>query len=255
LPVEIAPSLGLNFQVHPPLTEWSLETPCETVRAPGRVLLLADLTLRFDAAANELRLHSSDLGRTIEPVHLGFLRDLNLPDPLLLLLALSPRIRDETLAERADLYNLLDHWDFQSGRPLRPYRPRLVVGRLVLERARWATPIAEIPVQHPRESRATFFRRLARWRIDQGLPERGFARCVGPHAAGPATPRFYLDWQSPLTLARLRRLFGDVPGSAPQGWLMMTELLPPPEAALMKVNGRPHVSELLIQFAWVPSHG
>jgi hypothetical protein len=258
LPVEVAPILGINFQIHPPLTQWTLEIPLDAAPAPDRVLPLTDLSLRFDAAARELRVRSARLGCDIEPVHFGFLRDVNLPDPLLLLRAFSPRMREETVTERVDLYNLLERWDTTCNVPLRRYRPRLEVGRLVLERARWAIPLVEVPMKQPRESYAAFFGRLARWRAEQGLPERGFARRLSPgsHWADAATPRFYFDWQSPFTLVGLRRLvLGLEQEPEPKGWLLLTELMPAPEDALLTVNGRPHVSELLIQFEWEPDHG
>ncbi|AUX47689.1 hypothetical protein SOCE26_092130 [Sorangium cellulosum] len=251
-PVEIDAGLGLNFQLHPPLTAAAIELPFEAVVADRPAVRLCDLSLRFDPAASELRVRSAALGCDIEPIHLGFLRDTNLPDPLFVLRALSPRIADETVAERADLYNLLDARDLAAGRGLRAHRPRLEVGRLVLERARWAVPAEEIPRKAASERYSSFFRRVAAFRRARGLPERGFARHLaggGGAGAALAASRMLIDWSSPATLAGLDRLLGPKDAAAP-GWLVITELLPEPEAAPLRIGGRPHVAELVVQLRW-----
>jgi hypothetical protein len=234
-----------------------LEIPFETAPNSDRVLQLADLSLSFDTVAHTLHVHSTRLGCDIEPVHFGFLRDFNLPAPLLLLRALSPRVRDETLAERVGLYNVCDQLDAVHNVPLRPYRPRLEVGRLVLERARWAIPLTEVPMRQVRESHASFFRRLTRWRKELGLPERGFVRRLSHESYWMHTARtpFYVDWQSPFILVGLRHLVLEHEQKPKlNDWLLVTELLPTPEDALLIINGHSHVSELLIQFEWEPAH-
>ncbi|WP_437983461.1 lantibiotic dehydratase [Sorangium sp. So ce117] len=248
LPVELSPTLGLNFQVHPRLTEWALELPWEPSAPGDKVLPLRDLSLRFDAAAVQLRLRSRRLGREIEPIHLGFLRDAALPDPHFLLRALSPRLRDDTVAERADLYNVLDRLDLARGVALAPRRPRLTVGRVVVERARWAIPVSAIPRKEPKQPYASYFRAIARLRRELDLPGRGFARYVGPEVAGYGftETNMYVDWESPFTLIGLARLLGG-PGDVRSGYLVFTELLPEPEASWLRLDGRPHAAELLVE--------
>jgi hypothetical protein len=246
MPVEIMPLLGLNFQVHPQLTSWALEIPGDANPQPAQTIPLADLVLRFDPATARLRVSSTRLGRDIEPVHLGFLRDLNLPDELLLIRALSPRIAEDTVAERVKVYGVLDRVAAAGGRPLPRHRPRLEVGRLVLERARWAIPVAELPRPDSKGSSAANFRRLATWREENGLPARGFVRWWGPRMAH--APAQYLDWENPFALAALQRIGPKRHEPLPDEWLLFDELLPRPENALLDVNGRPHVAELLVHF-------
>jgi len=249
LPVEITPVLGLNFQLHPRLTSWVLEVPGEPSPDPGRTLPLSDLLLSHDCQDDTLRLFSTRLEREVEPIHLGFLRDLNLPDDLLLLRALSPRIAEDTVSERVRMYDVLDRWEIFQGLPVRAYRPRLEVGRLVLERARWATPFAAVPLPERSEAPASFARRLDSWRRGTGLPRRGFVRRLVPGLAGAGAhvPPQYLDFHNPLSFHGLRRLVTDVhAGRLPDGWLLMSELLPRPEDATLSIAGRAHVSELLV---------
>ncbi|WP_437326664.1 lantibiotic dehydratase [Sorangium sp. So ce381] len=248
LPIELSPTLGLNFQVHPRLTEWALELPWEPSALGDKVLPLRDLSLRFDAAAVELRLRSRRLGREIEPLHLGFLRDAALPDPHFLLRALSPRLRDDTVAERADLYNVLDRLDLARGVALAPRRPRLTVGRVVVERARWAIPVSAVPRKDPKQPYASYFRAIARLRREREIPSRGFARYVGREVAGFGftETNMYVDWESPFTLIGLARLLGG-PSDGRSGYLVFTELLPEPEASWLRLDGRPHAAELLVE--------
>jgi len=248
LPVEIAPALALNFQIHPRLTEWTLETPWEPAASSAGVLPLSDLAVWFDAARHELRTSSQRLDREIDLVHLGFLRDVALPDPHFLLRALSPRLREDTVAERADLYNVLDRLALARGLPLVPHRPRLDVGRLVLERARWAVPAAAVPHKEPRQSYADYFREAARFRRTYGLPARGFARYVGRDATGFGftDTRMYVDWETPLTLAGVRRLLRGTDDKA-EGYVLFTELLPDPHASWLRIDGHPHAAELIVE--------
>ena len=249
LPVAMHVALGLNFQIHPRLTCWSLDVPFEAGQAGGELLTLDELTLRHDASAQQLRLHAPRLGADVEPIHFGFVRDQLLPDPLLIIRALSPRIADETIAERAAIYATLDAVDLQRGAGLRRFRPRLHIGQLVLERARWAIPVREVPLKQPRESYTGYFIRLERWRRSLGLPRCGFGRCVSQHryAQDIARSQQYLDWHNPLVVANLRRLLGDARDGR---WLLMTELLPTPAQAHLGIEGQRHCSELLVQLDW-----
>lgn len=243
--VEIAPLLGLNLQVHPPMTRHALQVPFEPESDHTSILPLSDLRLRFDGATYRPILTSSTLGVAIEPVHLGFLRDIALPDELLLLRALSPRFGEELLAERVDLYNYLDWGDLLQGRELAPHRPRLEVGQLVLERERWAVSSAELPKPESHETAARYLRRMQAWREGTGWPEQVFARMLRSRelrrTAG--SPRQYLDWSNPFTFWWLMRsLAGDDPG-----WLVATEILPDPESSVLRLDGRAHAAELMVQ--------
>jgi hypothetical protein len=246
-PIEIAPRLGLNFQVHPPLTEWSLETPWEPSSPSERVLRLSDLTLRLDPGTQELRVGSRRLSRDVDLMHLGFLRDVSLPDPHFLLCALSPRLREDTVAERADLYNVLDRLALARNASLVPHRPRLEVGHVVLERARWAIPVSDFPRKSPRQSYSEYFRAISRFRRERQLPLRTFARRVGRDAPGFGllATRMYIDWENPLALSALTRLLRNDGRS--DGYLQLTESLPEPESSWLRLDSDPYAAELVVE--------
>jgi hypothetical protein len=242
--------LRLNFQLHPAVCEWQFELPDE-MTSGNKILPLSDLHLDFDQDARHLRLFSKSLDRQVEPLHSGFLRNSNLPDALLLLCALSPRYSDDLLSERMAIYRTLDLAALADGQPLPSFRPRLEVGRLVLERARWAVRLDDVPVPSAREKHEEFFRRVAVWRRARALPERAMVQRVmtgTPGIEALSTP-MYVDWHSPLTLTGIRA-FVQAQGASREarGWLLFRELLPTPEEALFAVDGNPHVAEWMIQF-------
>ena len=246
LPVEIAPCLGMNTQLHPPLTSYAFEIPFEPATGHSRTLPLTDLRLTYDAGQRHLGLWSLTLRRWVEPVHLGFLRDIALPDELLLLRALSPRFGEDMLAEQVDLYNLLDFGDLLQGKDPPSHRARLEVNRLVLERERWALPMTIVPREEPGETAASYSRRLRRWREARGLPCRGFARIVSSDRPldAVARPRFFLDWQSPFVSEWLHRR---VAAERSADWLFVTEPLPHPGDAVLRIGEAAHMAELLVQ--------
>jgi hypothetical protein len=247
--VGISPVLGMNFQLHPWMCAWQIELPHESP-CGNNILPLRDLSITFDECARRLRLSSKSLQREVDLVHLGFLRDSNLPDALLLLRALSPGYADDLLSERMALYDTLDLAAMANGEPIPAFRPRLEAGRVVLERARWAVRLDEVPLPCPAEKEHAFFRRIVEWYRIRNLPERAMAqRCVTGRPGSPvmSTP-MYIDWHSPLTLAVIERVVGVRPPQRPAGWLLLRELLPRPEDARFQIGGAPHVAEWMIQF-------
>jgi hypothetical protein len=190
----------------------------------------------------------------VELVHLGFLRDVGLPDELLLLRALSPRCGEESVAERMDLYNSLDWIDLVRGAGLAPFRGRLTVGRVVVERARWAVPLHEVPRRGRTEPPSRHCRRLWRWQTEQRLPRCSFARRLSPRrlAGSAAASRFYLDWHSPFAGEWLGLDRED--GAAGDDWLVMTELLPSPHEALLRRGGAGRAAEVVVQYELPAPH-
>jgi hypothetical protein len=58
-----------------------------------------------------------------------------------------------------------------------------------------------------------------------------------------------------LAVAALQRLMASDGHQEAVGWLLIEELLPRPDNALLDIDGRPHVSELLVQFQGELGHG
>jgi hypothetical protein len=251
LPLEVRATIDRNFQLHPTMCAHSLRVG-DPAEPRNGAIELSDLSLAFDTGIRELVLTSRALGRRVEPLHLGFLRDGNLPAPILLLRALSPRYRDETVSERVAIYRVLDGRCVAAGEDLPPFRPRLTAGPLVLERARWAVPMHEVPMPEPRQPTSDHLRRIFAWLADRGLPDRCTAQVWQGTPDGRqvlSTPQ-YLDWHSPFALLVLRNL---LPGRRQErgggsGWLMLREALPLIQDSSVLVDGEPHAAEWMAQF-------
>ncbi len=242
LPVAIPADLDTNFQIHPPLCAYVFDFGQPGISGVDK-LPLGDFTLRFDQETRCLNLHSRTLGCTVEPIHLGFLRDINLPDSLFLLRALSPRLRDETLSERVAIHQSLDMNCMYAGSTPPLFRPRLVVGHLVLERARWIIRADEIPVSEPGEKDIVYIDRLFSWLAAKGLPRQCTIQPLELNMH--ATPQF-LDWASPYVTSVLRHLSRGTSHS-PETFLLIREHLPLCEETPMIRNGKPHVAEWVLQ--------
>lgn len=122
LPIDMTPLLDSTLQDHPPLAPCALAMPRDPVPA-GQVVRLDELTLRLSGDQQELHMRSERLGQDVELLNLGFVRDVALPTPLLFLRALCRSVREDTVAERAALYDVLDAID------IRQAGTRFVAGR------------------------------------------------------------------------------------------------------------------------------
>lgn len=240
--IELAPSLDSNIQLHPPMADWSLILPGEEPPPGQNHLNLDEITVCLDRGGTYLRLNVSKLGHDIQFVHLGFVRDCLLPTPLLAIRALSPSIREDTIAERCLIYDVLDLADVQAGREPRRSRPRLTIGRLILERRRWVLPLEEIGILGE-SSVADQWRDLRCYFARQQLPERCWVRILRERAGWTEATPLFIDLRTPYApaaLDRLRRRVG--PG---RNWWVFAEAISgdgPPRGR----DGRRHAFEMVI---------
>jgi hypothetical protein len=56
------------------------------------------------------------------------------------------------------------------------YRPRIVLGTLVVSRRCWIVPRSRLPIPDKDESDFDFFHRVSDWRLDHGLPDQTYVR-------------------------------------------------------------------------------
>ncbi len=192
LPVEIDATFGLNFQLHPPIARYAF---AGLRRDAVDLVRLEDLRLIFDPKVRRLQLQSRILSCEIEPVHLGFLRDAALPSTWLLLRALSPRMADDTVSERLRIHDTLDQMALNSGETLPLRRPRLVVGNLVLEPARWLFPVRSLPQLSDGQGAEGHLSEVLDWLAATGAPAACWLEVVGP-SGRVAAPRSF-HWCSP----------------------------------------------------------
>lgn len=247
LPVEIGVTLGLNFQVHPPLTRHAF---AGTTQDGQDAVALEDLRLSFDVAGRRLRLCLSGSGQEIEPVHLGFLRDVNLPDQWLQLRALSPRLADDTVAERIRIHDTLDQRTLATGGALPRRRPRLVVGNVVLEPARWYFRASELPQFESGQGADAQLRLTVEWLDRTGAPAACWLDVVD-QTGGSSGPRRF-DWTSPwaarVLRSHVRRWATLDPNTL---WVVLREVLPE-DPVLSDGFGAPVAAEWMMQLRRTP---
>lgn len=131
--------LGMNFNLHPRLTPLEVVYPGSVAR-PGAtgVLGLRDLAIEADPVRRRLRLVSRHDGEPIDLVPMNFLFPAAGPMLYRFLCVLAP-----TGTYRGGLWERL-RWQ-RGDRPGQTQRPRLTLGRLVLDRRTWQLPVCDLP--------------------------------------------------------------------------------------------------------------
>lgn len=160
---------GLNFNLHPPLTDRVLNYPGTWPTAPEmRAYSLDKLALRIDHANRGLLLWDPELD---EPVHLApmnFLLPIVVPVLYNLLEVLSPTIR-YNYAPMDDIGRAMGHRGYPGS------SPRLMVGDVVASRRTWTVPARDIPeLSELSKDSYPALLRFDRWRREQGLPQHVF---------------------------------------------------------------------------------
>lgn len=130
-------------------------------------------------------------------------------------------------------------FDLFQLRPPAPQLPRLAIGDVVISRARWRVPVADVPVDVPR-SRDLAHDRLRTWAAERGMPRHVFVRT--PQGRKP----WYVDWHAPLLVENMARLLRRLREESPDdGWVEVVEMLPTPdELWLTDPDGHRYTSEL-----------
>jgi hypothetical protein len=128
--------------------------------------------------------------------------------------------------------------------------PRLQVGRLTLQRARWIAPRSAVPLRGPAEPDADYLLRLVRWLRTHGVPPTCYVRVVQPD--GPWQARVFAKSRKPLfidfanfflvlTFEHLVR------SSAGEVWF--DEALPAPEKSCGPFPHDPRVTEFIVELS------
>ncbi|QBI53050.1 lantibiotic dehydratase [Streptomonospora litoralis] len=160
---------GLNFNLHPPLTDRVLNYPGTWPTAPEmKAYSLDKLMIRIDHANRGLLLWDPELD---EPVHLtpmNFLLPIVVPVLYNLLEVLSPTIR-YNYAPMDDIGRAMGHRGYPAS------SPRLMVGDVVASRRTWTVPARDIPdLSELSKDSYPALLRFDQWRREQGLPQHAF---------------------------------------------------------------------------------
>jgi hypothetical protein len=222
-----------NLNQHLLTTPAEIVFPGERPAGPeaGRIGV-NELSLRHDPAKDRVYLYCARLGREVRPVYAGMLYPLALPELQTLLMHFSCPIH-----LKPDLFTDGDGDGDQ-------FFPQVRCGDIVIERAKWSLSAAALPVRDPTDDDYAVLARYAHWRTSRGLPGRCFAQVFerGNAGSGASQKPFYVDFESPFSIDMIEKA-----NAARTGRVEFSEMLPGPEDAVVFVDGRPRVSEFVVE--------
>jgi hypothetical protein len=241
-PVEIVASFDAsNVQLHPRLTEYELVWPGET---PSRMtdyqLALNELVLYHDPARREVILHSPRLKQDIAIHYMGFLVPVVLPNLVMATLNFSRAVFPGSLAIFDEFEQKYQKGQAVAPQPLR-YYPRLCLGKIVIERARWDIENSVLPHRQPHEGDAEYYRRLLSWKQELGLPDQIFVR------VNHSTVRENIEDHKPIMFDfnnYLHMQYFDKLVKPTDYSITITEMLPTPQDLFFQQAGERFVTEL-----------
>ncbi|MCZ0994119.1 lantibiotic dehydratase [Streptomyces noursei] len=160
---------GLNFNLHPPLTDRVLNYPGTWPTSPEmRAYSLDRLAIRIDHANRGVLLWDPELDEQVHLAPMNFMLPIVVPVLYNLLEVLSPTIR-YNYAPMDDIGRAMGHRGYPGS------SPRLVVGEVVASRRTWTVPARDIPelVELSKDSYPALLR-FDQWRRERGLPQHAF---------------------------------------------------------------------------------
>ncbi|MFI6813010.1 lantibiotic dehydratase [Nonomuraea sp. NPDC050328] len=226
LPVaEVGGGFGSALNRRVPSAGYEIDYPfAASGRAEEQRIPLGELEVVPEPGTGLAQLWSRRLNQRVRPMHLGMMADILLP----------PAARLLTLGFGGSyfLYPSLPPFPAPAPRAGVAVSPRVEVGRVVVQRARWAVPTGLVPVQRKGEQDAGYYLRVLGWVREIGLPERCFVRApvTGRGRLGAISDKsrkpLYVDfanWLLVLVLDRAVREAGAV--------VVFEEALPDPATA------------------------
>ena len=239
---ELSGLMGSTLNVRAPSLPYEIDYPCTVSDRPDHERIpLSDLLVCHDPETDLISLYSQRLDATVVPAHLGMFAEFQLP----------PTAR---FLERAFAPAYLVH---PSTPPLatRPSdggsdkvttSPRIEVGQVVVQRARWYVPVRQVPERKAGEPDAAFLIRLVAWLSEHRIPQRCFLRIWGTDlrgAAAKARKPIYLDFANWFLVALFEREVGAAE------LVVFEEALPALRDAQSPTPGRPTVTEFVVELS------
>ncbi len=232
IPVDLGGVFGTNVNLREPLTELEIPYPgYHSDRPEAQLLRLRDLQVHLNADRSNLELVAPHLDAPLEPIHTGLLGQRWLP-PLFefLVHAFGVGPIDPT-PSRLRSYNPPSTQNVI-------FEPRLTLGCVIIERARWTLPQAALPTQKPGEPLFHTLKKLAEWRAKHSIPDTVFLQKIGSSSSKPA----FIDFRSAFGLELMQRQIGQDDGT-----LIMHEVLPALGAAAVEHRDGSFVHELVFE--------
>ncbi|WP_080678159.1 lantibiotic dehydratase [Salinispora pacifica] len=240
---ELSGTFGVAMNLRAPTAPWEVDYPFTNSDRPGgQRIPFGELVVRRNSRSGLRELGWPPLRVPVLPAHTGLMADPLVPPAARFMFAafgqsffMHPQFPVVTVGEQ-HVEGIIR-------------QPRIEVGRLTLQRARWIVPIDRIPVRQPGENDADHLVRLARWLRETGIPSRSYIRTVtevGPwqtRVFDKARKPMYIDVTNPWLLSVLEHVCS--PGS---GSVAFEEALPAP-LAHDGTDGDARVTEMIIELS------
>ncbi|RKN20966.1 hypothetical protein D7147_09155 [Micromonospora musae] len=153
-------------------TDYEIDYPFTvTGRPDAERLPLGDLRVVHDPRSDLVNIVSTRLVQQVVPLHLGMMADVLLP-PIAQFLSWSFGV---TYYLHPSFSPLASGTDLTPPESLTTH-PRVETGRVVLRRARWRVPTAQVPTRQKAEADADYLVRLVGWLRANGIPDRCYVR-------------------------------------------------------------------------------
>nr|QEO73579.1 Lantibiotic dehydratase domain protein [uncultured bacterium] len=246
---EVRGAFASSANRRPPSLPYEIDYPgVVSDRPASERIRLGELVVVHDPRTDLVRLVWKRKGVQVRPVHLGMMSDVMLPPAARLLTytfgaahylhttalsMLSPIV--EPLAERQVVA-----------------RPRVEVGRVVLQRARWVARQDTVPRRDKGETDGDYWVRMTGWLHANGIPLKCFVQMrpdEGPRAGNPFAWAFsrsrkpvYIDFANWYLVAVFERMLAGA-----RDVVVFAEALPEPGGA------ESHVTEYLVELS-EPEH-
>jgi hypothetical protein len=242
---ELSGALSSTLNVRLPSLPYEIDYPFTVSSRPqAQQIPLHDLSVVHDPRTDLVSLFSTQLGAQVLPRHLGMLADFVLPAAAQLLVrafggsglvhaGMPPLIGMDAwilLSQPGELGEIVRH-------------PRVEVGRVVLQRARWAVPAQRVPCRAKGERDADFLLRLVAWLRQQSIPDHVFVRVFdGVFNSERIKERkpVFIDFANPWLVADFERQLGP-------GLVIFEEALPDPYQAQYSTPEQANVTEFLVE--------
>ncbi|WP_433125498.1 lantibiotic dehydratase [Micromonospora sp. CA-240977] len=240
---ELSGTFGVAMNLRAPTTPWEIDYPFTNSDRPvGRRIPFGELVVRRNSRTGLRELGWPPLRVPVLPAHTGLMADPLVPPAARFMFAafgqsffIHPQFPIVTVGEQ--------HVEGVVR------QPRIEVGRLTLQRARWVVPVDRIPVRQPGEHDADHLVRLARWLRETGIPRRSYIRTVtedGPwqtRVFDKARKPMYVDVANPWLLSVLEHVC-----SAGSGSIAFEEALPAPLSP-DGTDGGARVTEMIVELS------
>jgi hypothetical protein len=246
---EVRGAFASSANRRPPSLPYEIDYPdVVSDRPAAERIRLGELVVVHDPRTDLVRLVSKRLGAEVRPVHLGMMSDVLLPPAARLLTYTFGAANYLHTTALSMLSPIVESVPAQQV----VVRPRVEVGRVVLQRARWVAAADAVPRRDKGEADAGYWVRLTGWLRANGIPPRSFVQMrndEGSQAGNLFARGFdksrkpvYVDFANWYLVAVFERMLARTGGV-----VVFAEALPDPEDA------DSYVTEYLVELS-EPEH-